>query len=320
MIRAPATGLQIVLYHHLADRPTKLVDRLGVTTAPELFDAHLARLERDYDIVDLDQVLGRRLPRRPLLITFDDGYRSILDIAGPLLKRRGLPSLFFVSGAFVEPDSLPLDNLLCWLSHEVGLGAIEEELTGRPPTGSSLREMSKVLADLPYARRSALGDDLAQRFSVDRALLRCQSGLFLEEGELGRLADFGIEVGNHTRNHVHCRALEDDGTGHAELVAHRERLEVLTGAAVRAFSYPYGSARDAHPAVERMLHSSGHQARFLVESRPNPRRPSGAAWNRVSIQDAPVSRLWMELEVLPRLRVVRDRLPAMPGRASATCP
>lgn len=307
--RALPGGLQVVLYHHLADESDELTHGLGVATPPALFESHLRRLAREYDVVDLDQVLSGRLPKRALLITFDDGYRSVLDVAGPILKRLELPSVFFVSAAFVTSGSLPLDNLLCWLTGKVGPEALEEAITGRPPpAGRTLDLVLRAVAGLPYARRARFAADLAERFEVDCARLRRESRLFLEVGDLRRLADVGCEVGNHTRSHLFCRAIVDEAAGEIELVEHKRRLEEWVGAPVRAFSYPYGHRRDATPFVERLLAASGHLATFLVESRPNTWHRPGATWNRVSLQDRPVARLGLELEVLPRLRAVKDLL------------
>jgi peptidoglycan/xylan/chitin deacetylase (PgdA/CDA1 family) len=301
--------LQVVLYHHLADELHELVDELRVATPPALFEAHVRRLARDYDVVGLDEVLSGRLPRRPLLITFDDGYRSVLDIGLPVLKRLGLPSVFFLSAAFVDHGSLPLDNLLCALVRAAGAEAVERELTGRAGRSSGVDGLLGVVAGLPYARRAQLADELAERFGVDRPRLRAESGLFLDPDELPRLAGFDCEVGNHTRSHLFCRAIADEADGEVELVEHKRQLEEWTRSPVRAFSYPYGRRRDATPLAERLLARSGHEAIFLVESRPNRRRPAGATWNRVSLRDRPVARLGVELELLPRLRAVRDLLP-----------
>jgi peptidoglycan/xylan/chitin deacetylase (PgdA/CDA1 family) len=61
-------------------------------------------MARDYEVVSLETVLSGELPRRALLITFDDGYRSIAEVALPILRRLGLPSVFFVTGECLERD------------------------------------------------------------------------------------------------------------------------------------------------------------------------------------------------------------------------
>ena len=76
--------------------------------SPERFEEHLKWLkERGYatiSLADLERFLsGRhaRLPEKPFLITVDDGYRSFLDHALPLLERYG-----FSAALFVYPESI----------------------------------------------------------------------------------------------------------------------------------------------------------------------------------------------------------------------
>ena len=99
--------LRVVLYHDVANKVSALVDRLAVNTAAKVFEAHVRKLALNYEIVSLDTVLSGRLPRRALLITFDDGYRSFVDTALPVLRRFGLPSVLFVAGRLSTPASFP---------------------------------------------------------------------------------------------------------------------------------------------------------------------------------------------------------------------
>src|SRR5215470_13508145 len=116
--------LRAVLYHHVTDHPSPLVDQLGVSTRPDVFEAHLCKLARNYEVVSLNTVLSGEMPRRALLITFDDGYRSVAEIALPILRRLGLPSVFFITGECLDRDSLPLDNILSHLFAGVGIGRL----------------------------------------------------------------------------------------------------------------------------------------------------------------------------------------------------
>ena len=183
--------------------------------------------------------------------------------------------MFFVAGAFLEQQSLPLDNLLCWLEPRIGLEALERAISGRAPRCPSLGELIDSVANFEFGRRTRLSGELVERYSVDQDRIRADSRLFLERDDLSRFADFGCEVANHTRSHLFCRSIATEAQGAYELVEHRAHLEEWTGRPVRAFSYPYGSRRDATPLVERLLAQSGHEASFLVESRPNSARHPG---------------------------------------------
>ena len=138
---------------------------------------------------------------------------------------------------------------------------------------------------------------------MDAAAITVRSPVLAPE-DLRTLTRLGVEIGNHTATHVHCRAL-DAAEQYTELVASRQRLEEICGQPVRAFSVPYGNADDLTPVVQSALRDSGHRAIFLVHARSNRFRPSPDVWYRVSLHDEPVSRLDRELGLKPLLRSLR---------------
>jgi len=310
--------LRAVLYHHVADHASSLVDRLAVTTPTDVFEAHVRLMARDYQVVSLDEVLSGELPRRALLITFDDGYRSIAEVALPILRQLGLPSVFFVTGECLRSDSPPLDNLLSHLCASVGIGRVGAALDPYARRAGTFLELLDLVAAMPYERRLALRDELAEHFDLDGAKLRAESRMFLDPEDLAGLAANGCEVANHSRTHVFCRSIADETSAYTELVEHARRLESLTGRPVRAFSYPYGGREDVTPMVERVLRESGHEAMFLAESRPHLTGTLGPLWNRVSLDGCPAWRVVLDLELKPALRAGRDRMRAArrPGATS----
>src|SRR5688572_19995358 len=69
----------------------------------QTFVDHLAYLrDHDWQVIELDTFLRGlsnldALPPRAALLTFDDGYRSTLDTALPVLQRFGYPAVLFVA-------------------------------------------------------------------------------------------------------------------------------------------------------------------------------------------------------------------------------
>src|SRR3954447_5443518 len=112
--------ITVVLYHHLTDHDGPLTMQLGVATRPETFEKHVKYLARNFDFVSGSDLVNSTLPPRPLLITFDDAYRSVLDIAGPILKSANAPSVFFINPSTLTGATLPIDNVLSLAVQELG--------------------------------------------------------------------------------------------------------------------------------------------------------------------------------------------------------
>jgi peptidoglycan/xylan/chitin deacetylase (PgdA/CDA1 family) len=125
--------------------------------------------------------------------------------------------------------------------------------------------------------------------------------------QLCSLASFGFEVGNHTYSHVHCRRLSQTEL-REEIDRNKSELEALSGTKVRSFSQPYGSSKDLTADLAAHLRQSGHEAVFLSESVANLHGADLFHLDRVNPRVQGDDSLFFDLEVLPRLRAVRNRL------------
>jgi peptidoglycan/xylan/chitin deacetylase (PgdA/CDA1 family) len=299
------SGLRVVVYHSVADKPGPCVEGLGVNVSPEVWSKHLDHFEREYSIVDLETVLQGRLPKRPLLITFDDGYLSVAQTVAPELRRRGLPAVLFATTAALGSRRLMLDNVLCYLANTVGVARLETTISGRASPAPSLPALfDEVVASLPYTERRALAGRLVEEFGVDEESVLARYRLYLEPGDIRRLVELGFEIGSHTESHVHCRSLGPD-EAQREIVDAAAMIAKLAGRPVRAFSYPYGSATDATPIVRQALRSSGQEIAFLVAPGTNGRRHVGQDWYRVAMDWPGPESPFVRLEVRPRLSTLR---------------
>lgn len=102
-VPAPRAHLRVVdlpiLEYHRVGVPAGLA---GLTVSPAQFAAEMAWLHgAGYHAISLGRLLaalelGAALPSRPLVITFDDGYRDVLWNAAPLLHRLHMPAADFV--------------------------------------------------------------------------------------------------------------------------------------------------------------------------------------------------------------------------------
>jgi peptidoglycan/xylan/chitin deacetylase (PgdA/CDA1 family) len=105
---ARSLRLPILMYHYVSRPPTDAdAYRRDLSVSPEQFREHLAYLkDAGYSAVTLDDLLyalaqGRALPPKPVVLTFDDGYRDNYENAFPALREAGFTATFFIITDFV---------------------------------------------------------------------------------------------------------------------------------------------------------------------------------------------------------------------------
>jgi peptidoglycan/xylan/chitin deacetylase (PgdA/CDA1 family) len=93
-------AIQVLAYHWVDPCVGERLRQWGVT--PRAFEAQMTALaEGGYQVLSLEEVLQvvrgeRPASPRTVALTFDDGYRSLLDHALPVLERLGFKATFFV--------------------------------------------------------------------------------------------------------------------------------------------------------------------------------------------------------------------------------
>jgi peptidoglycan/xylan/chitin deacetylase (PgdA/CDA1 family) len=242
LFRARATRRLAVLAYHAVDDP-------------DAFAAQMDRLVRLAVPVSLDDVRraaadGRPLPPRSVLVTFDDGDRSVLTEGLPVLARRSIPAAVFVVPGLVGGDQPFWWQEAHFLARH---GGTARSLLREPP--DALVRRLRSLPD-PDRRRS-----LAElRVSASRRAPRRPQ---LTTADLRELRAGGVQIGNHTLGHP-CLDRCDASTVRTEIAEAHHTLERWLGEAPTAFAYPDGHF-DAR--AEGVLRELGYRLGFLFDHR-----------------------------------------------------
>jgi len=212
-------GVAVLCYHgirdnNLAKRTIPLQD-LHIRTST--FMSHCRVIRDMCHPISLEDLRAARegrseLPSRPVLITFDDGYRSVFRYAAPILAALNLPATIFVcSGPLADRRLLWFDEVAARESDV----AIERWKTVDYYTWrASCAQTSPVADDDPRALMTV--DEL-------RTLARIE----------------GLEIGGHTVWHP-ILARASRATQRDEIAQNLMALAEWTGRPVRAFAYPNG--------------------------------------------------------------------------------
>ncbi len=101
----------IALCYHDVRPDDEPPDSNVISVRAELFERHMAWLkENGYTTVTIDDLTLAheglvRLPGKPVLLTFDDGYRSFYDIVFPILEKYGFNAILSLVGEWLDVDS-----------------------------------------------------------------------------------------------------------------------------------------------------------------------------------------------------------------------
>jgi peptidoglycan/xylan/chitin deacetylase (PgdA/CDA1 family) len=312
----PTYSLRCVVFHNISATESPFTRGMSISITPKRFEAALSFLTRYYTPVRLQDVLtdcdSRGLPPRAVLVTFDDAYASVAELAAPLCRQFGVPAVFFVNAAFLDNQRMAPDNLVCYVANVLGMKVINVAARAvrgtETPELHSLSEVFKCFFPaISLAEREVFLDRLLQLAGISESRVAEEAHLYLTGKQLRELASLDFEIGNHTYSHVHCRSLSQKEFD-TEVDRNKAELEAVSGAKVRSFSQPYGSSTDLTHHLAQHLKRSGHKAVFLSESVANPRGADPFHLDRISIQADSDDTFFFEIDVLPRLRAIRNRL------------
>lgn len=335
---APVSTVSIVTYHRIAEvMANEPCDPDVVDATPAQFRRQIETLARIGSPIAMDTLLraldGAKLPPNPVMITFDDGYRSCRDVALPILRALGVPATFFIATAFIA------QRTLYWWEQ---IAVVLHRARGRTATLVYPRPMAIDASD-PRARR--LLDDTIKNtrgLDIERFLreLRAALGvpwspeveaqlaaqLTMTWDDVRALAAAGMDIESHTCTH---RVLEtlDDTELRDELVNSRRDLEHELCRPVRALAYPVGRRPPAW--VRRSVAEAGYQIGLTNAGGVNRIWPTAirTMWpfDRFDISRLPTERslsdaMFLTQIAVPQLALVHDYLPrrSRPARAAAS--
>jgi peptidoglycan/xylan/chitin deacetylase (PgdA/CDA1 family) len=269
-----ARRLQILCYHGF-----QLVDECRFR--PQLFiseDTFIGRLQHlvseGFVVLPLDEALTRMwngtLPQRSLAITIDDGFKSTLSVAAPLLLRFHLPATVYVTTYYMEKNvpvfrlamqylfwrasARPLDEVTLEL-----LAALDSQLADRqlalsatacaaadnrepvPAAAAQHRTWSLIQkgeALISESERQSLLREVGRILADTLSLDELQSLSIMSGEEVFLLAHQGFDIQLHT--HRHRFPSHDRSIACQEIVQNQSRLEAITGRKARHFCYPSG--------------------------------------------------------------------------------
>lgn len=255
------------------------------STTPARFASQLAYLAARFRILPLDDLLAGGGPtcRASAAITFDDGFRSVLSDALPVLEHHRMPFTVFVNGDAVLHDRNWVTDLV--LHGKVG-GFVRETLMAAECDPSLTTDaIAIIMASGRFGQRWAM-----------RPHLQSAERVFLNSDELLALHRRGVPIEDHGWSHT-VLSRSDEATLTEEITATRALIQDITGRLPRHFAIPFGKKEHYDRSIIGRLMGPGG---CTVHS-SNPDRVRSSAPGML------VPRIIVQNETVPQLAFLINR-------------
>jgi len=115
-------------YQLVSDQPPSHIRHLYACRASLQFKRDIDILLNRYKPIDIPQLAAfiralEPLPKDFFLLTFDDVFRETYDAIAPILRRKGVPAVFFITSVFINNLEMAYDHKMCTIAVGEGLSS-----------------------------------------------------------------------------------------------------------------------------------------------------------------------------------------------------
>ncbi len=214
--RIRANILVGLVYHEVSDNPSKMALDTKTFTSISTFNKQMSWICRFYAVIDISQP-KIKYKRGDLVLSFDDGYRSLKNNALPLIRQLEYPVICFLNSSTINKQI-----------NASALVSFESKLL-REPT------MWKNSNPEHYSEKI----ELLNYLEIDD--LRAYQGEYLTWDDLQELsADPLIKFGNHLQNHWYSPRLTDAALRESIELNEKETSHVVK--LEKILAWPHGAS------------------------------------------------------------------------------
>lgn len=240
------------------------------------FEKTIIYLKKNFVIVPLPELFSiqaqnKKLDKKTIALTFDDGYINNFTQALPVLKKHNVPATFYlISKGLQETDYYVWPDIVDLIQRELKEDITIDAGTFKFP-GFYCEKLNLSIVDFLKSagtKREKYISELSAKYPFYKKIAKEIPQLI----ELVRQSEFGkyvneplIEYGSHTHTHYNLEHLTDTECKE-ELMLSKKIIEAATGKEVISLAFPDGSYSKNTPDIAFSL---GYKNLVAVEYKIN---------------------------------------------------
>jgi len=266
--------LIVLAYHRICNRENNfLLDGKVISAVPEDFEKHLKFIKKHFSVIALKELYmycihSCQLPRNPVIITFDDGYRDNYHNAFPLLLKYNLKATFFIPTDYIETRDLLWWDKIAYViksSKRRNISLVypceKEYNIGTEETRSAtIRDLQRIVKTTESLNLKTFIDSLSLSAEID---INKQIGndILLTWSDIKEMKQAGMDIGSHTKSHRVLSTLPENEL-EKELSGSKSILEHHLGEQVYSLAYPVGGKYTFNQKVQNLVKKCGYTLAF----------------------------------------------------------
>src|SRR5258708_7164905 len=277
----------ILCYHRVGIGGVPLYSELS----PDVFEAQMRFLKKEYRIVSLEQICqglqGPTTAEPSVAITFDDGYQDVYRYAFPILRKYRIPATVYLIADSVDTGRASWYDRIFLALQVMPAGRLEVELdrlrcfqlTSRVSRLCAAADIVSCLRKLPNERRKECCADLEGRAELPTKQL---DGRMLNWEQVQVMQNADVTFGSHTVTHPAVSRLTPAEMEY-ELSESKKRLETKLGTPVEDFAFPFGHPEDCGVEAAALLRQYGYRSAVTTVPGVNAPGANPFALRRIQI-------------------------------------
>lgn len=262
----------MLLYHGVTSTSYAGVRNCNGKHIPErLFLEQMKILKKNYHLLSVNDIVeytknGVDLPKKSVVITFDDGFRNNFKNAAPILTDLKIPTTFYISAGMINT------NLIFWVDQlELAFTYSKKKTLSLKDSNISktysldtnesrifaLEEVKMICKQVPLQQRRELVAQVLSLLDVEPYDFVSDDNLAMDWRELRTLSDQPLfEIGGHNMYHdvftsINEADLQLEVSLTIDLLRYHLKKKIIH------YSYPEGGLRHFDKKCIKILKSSG---------------------------------------------------------------
>ena len=275
------SDFRVLAYHRILpelDDATFRFDTELVSARKEEFEWQMAYVARRFRLVSCQDVADaiakdRPLPKRAVMVTFDDGFHDNYSVAFPVLRRLGVPATFFLSTGYIGTNRMfwfdwVVHALMCTPLTEVALVSLNTTLdlrAGDAARRAAARKLLLLLKRTSESTRQKTIVELQQIVRIENSAAEGAQNAPMTWGQVREMSAAGMEFGSHTVSHPILSTIGDPIRLRDELQSSKTIIEQETGRTVLSLAYPVGGPDALNAEVVQATADAGYRFAFTYQ-------------------------------------------------------